>query len=599
MADTRKYVQGQDWTLNGSGCGLSDTSIVLSSMLFPDNETQVVTADIGSLAYGVVEPETPREENVSFTGITQNANGTATLTGVTRGLGFSSPYAADASLRQSHAGSSVFRITNSAPFYADFANKENDETVSGAWTFAQNVSVPLVPVDNADAASKEYVDGTATAGAPNANPTTKGIVQLATQAQNNAGTSVGSTGASLVATPDVNASSVQNSSWTYAEDAGVSDAYAVTLAPAPAGYADGLEITFVPNTSCTGASTLNPNGLGPITIKKCVNGVISDTESNDILATYPVTVVKKGLIFLMTSPPATQLDAAVSYEAQQFFSTTAITGAQATTLSAGTSSNADSLHTHSSLVTSFNGSAVIEGLDTLNDTNYETTATGFSDAPSDLLAVGTASVTDATVGVVKIEMSPDVGSAPFVPVSPAAVDIADSTPVVNGVLYIADDLWTSNSSDASIAKNGASVTVSGTVRNGPLGYAADTSSLLVLYSTTKVAKFSGIAGTTITNLNADVTFDAAVTATVGFLYDDSNNEYICVDTTANLVRKISSSGATQATAPYTITDASVRGVCMVANRVYLAVAWDMSLGAATAGGLGWSLVPTTMKRTGT
>jgi len=48
-------------------------------------------------------------------------------------------------------------------------------------------------------ATKYYVDNVAVSGAPNANTTTKGIVQLATGAQLAAGTANGSTGAALVA----------------------------------------------------------------------------------------------------------------------------------------------------------------------------------------------------------------------------------------------------------------------------------------------------------------------------------------------------------------------------------------------------------------
>ena len=47
-------------------------------------------------------------------------------------------------------------------------------------------------------ATKAYVDGVAVSGAPNADETTKGIVELATSAETGAGTSAGATGARLV-----------------------------------------------------------------------------------------------------------------------------------------------------------------------------------------------------------------------------------------------------------------------------------------------------------------------------------------------------------------------------------------------------------------
>lgn len=50
--------------------------------------------------------------------------------------------------------------------------------------------------------NKTYVDGVAVAGASNADQTTKGIVEVATTAEINAGTATGGTGAALVVTPD-------------------------------------------------------------------------------------------------------------------------------------------------------------------------------------------------------------------------------------------------------------------------------------------------------------------------------------------------------------------------------------------------------------
>lgn len=56
------------------------------------------------------------------------------------------------------------------------------------------------PSANTDAATKAYVDGVAVAGAPDMNTTTKGIGEQATDAELQAGTATGSTGAPTVAT---------------------------------------------------------------------------------------------------------------------------------------------------------------------------------------------------------------------------------------------------------------------------------------------------------------------------------------------------------------------------------------------------------------
>jgi len=159
-------VQGQDYSLAGSGCGITDTSITLSSMTYPNGGANVVTADLGVIGYATIEPASSREENISFTGITQNADGTATLTGVVRGLQPKTPYTADNSLRTSHAGGALIRLTNSAPYYTEFGIKKNDETVPGKWDFTVSPTVPAVPVYATDAVPKVYVDGLVASGVP-------------------------------------------------------------------------------------------------------------------------------------------------------------------------------------------------------------------------------------------------------------------------------------------------------------------------------------------------------------------------------------------------------------------------------------------------
>lgn len=62
----------------------------------------------------------------------------------------------------------------------------------------------------------------------------------------------------------------------YAITSGAANTYAVTLTPAPTSYVDGMALAMKINTSSTGASTINVNGLGAKTIK--------DTNGNDITA---------------------------------------------------------------------------------------------------------------------------------------------------------------------------------------------------------------------------------------------------------------------------------------------------------------------------
>ena len=92
------------------------------------------------------------------------------------------------------------------------------------------------------------------------------------------------------------APNVQAGAYSYAADAGGSDAYAITLSPVPAGYTTGMIVTFKANTANTGASTLNVNSLGAKTIKRTGT---TDTKTGDILANQLVTVVYDGTNFVI------------------------------------------------------------------------------------------------------------------------------------------------------------------------------------------------------------------------------------------------------------------------------------------------------------
>ncbi len=170
---TVNFIQAQPFILQGSGSSIGDTTLTLQSFT-GINGSNIVTADLGSFAYGTLEPGNGvQEEAILFTGVTQNANGTATLTGVSS-VGFSTPYTVTTGLTKTHAGASKFILSNDAAFYNNFTL---------------------------------YLNAIAGAGAANASTTVKGIVQAATSAQINSGTATGSTGAVLAVTPDALAAS--------------------------------------------------------------------------------------------------------------------------------------------------------------------------------------------------------------------------------------------------------------------------------------------------------------------------------------------------------------------------------------------------------
>jgi len=129
------FVQVQDQYLSGSGITSSVTTITIETFDYPDG-SNVVMADFGEVGYATLEPNTSREENVSFTGLTQSADNTASLTGVSRGLIMKYPYTASTTQAFAHAGGTILRITNSAPFYNELVAKKNTNIIYGQLTVA-------------------------------------------------------------------------------------------------------------------------------------------------------------------------------------------------------------------------------------------------------------------------------------------------------------------------------------------------------------------------------------------------------------------------------------------------------------------------------
>lgn len=137
---------------------------------------------------------------------------------------------------------------------------------------------------SSDGTVPEWIANPSTA---DASTTVKGVVELATLAEVLAKTSTGGTGAKLAITPDVMNSTLV---YDYAADSVGTDAYAITLTPAPAAYVTGQRFTFKAGTANTGTATLNVNSLGAKTIKLGT----SNLYTGQILANQIVEVVYDG-----------------------------------------------------------------------------------------------------------------------------------------------------------------------------------------------------------------------------------------------------------------------------------------------------------------
>lgn len=145
------------------------------------------------------------------------------------------------------------------------------ELLNGTFTFPNKLayeSAPTFIYGNKELVTydkmKDYADGLANTGAADATTTVQGLVEEATQAEVDARTTTGATGAKLFAPLDKIRASLYHD---YAADAGANDTYAVTITPAATAYTTGMVVEFKANTANTGACTLNVNSLGAKSLK--------------------------------------------------------------------------------------------------------------------------------------------------------------------------------------------------------------------------------------------------------------------------------------------------------------------------------------------
>lgn len=260
-------VQTDPYSLSGAGAILGSTSITLQSLLSIDG-VALAMSDFGAIGYGTLDPGNGAlEEQISFTTLVQNSNGTATLGGIKSVL-FVSPYTETSGLAKTHAGSTPFVISNTSGFYNKFAIKQNDETIDGQWTF---LNTPIVPGVVSDASTTvKGVSKTSVAPADAANPIVVGT--------NDNRVLIG-----------------------YAVDSVGTDAYAITPSPAIPAYAAGQVFTFKAGTANTGAATLSVSGLSAIAIKKNATQAL---ETGDILAGQIVALEYDGINMQMVTATA-------------------------------------------------------------------------------------------------------------------------------------------------------------------------------------------------------------------------------------------------------------------------------------------------------
>lgn len=183
------YPTGAGTYYLNSPIGSTESTLTLSSFTEPISNIPYTMSYLNSsIEYGTIDAQYPtKTEFISFTGITQNSNNTATLTGVSRGLERSYPFIASTTMAVGHSGQSIFVLSNPPQIYQQYAALQNTQTITGSWSFP-------VPTSPSNAATKSYVDGTVFGGIGGATESATGTVQIATGAQAAASTKNGSIG---------------------------------------------------------------------------------------------------------------------------------------------------------------------------------------------------------------------------------------------------------------------------------------------------------------------------------------------------------------------------------------------------------------------
>ena len=164
-----KIVQVKPLTLN-SNIGTSNTTAIVSGMIGLDGE-DLVQADFGSIIYGTIEPNTPREEAVSFT-ITSCVDGVANIDfGASgRGLIGKHPYGTGG-ITYAHSAGVKLVISNNPNLFNKFTAKDNDEQVIGQWSFP-------TPTLDTSPATKAFVQAASMSGGTEATENSRGTSKL-------------------------------------------------------------------------------------------------------------------------------------------------------------------------------------------------------------------------------------------------------------------------------------------------------------------------------------------------------------------------------------------------------------------------------------
>src|SRR3990167_945578 len=216
-ADTTKLIAGFNYTMSGSGISSSATSFTLTSLTIPQNGYKIQDSDLSSTFYVTIEPgNRTRQEVLSCTTVVQNAAGTATLSGCTRGLSPITPFTASSTLQFAHAGGTSVIFSDPPNVFNEFYALGNVSTSTNTLIFSSTTpprydfNPTFADFASTTLASAGYVASTSYSGTVDASETVKGIIELATALETGSSTSAGGTSARLVIPSSVATDTPQN-----------------------------------------------------------------------------------------------------------------------------------------------------------------------------------------------------------------------------------------------------------------------------------------------------------------------------------------------------------------------------------------------------
>lgn len=168
MSDNRKYVGGSTYRLSGAGAIVGATTITINNFQDADGN-DLSMSDFGTKGYGTLQPNVAGfQEFITWTGVTNNGDGTWTLTGVSSQLA-KTPYTETSGLLISHPGASSFIVSDPPGFWDGFTNKYDDENIDGIWDYSQVPSTQADPVSGNDIARRSWVLSVVNGGAVSQN----------------------------------------------------------------------------------------------------------------------------------------------------------------------------------------------------------------------------------------------------------------------------------------------------------------------------------------------------------------------------------------------------------------------------------------------